>query len=238
VGDPPDLKTVGQTADQELFGAEHPGVPSTLTDAERVARMAGELTSGFSKMAAVKRGVSLFGSARTAPDDPHYALARETARTLGQAGFAIITGGGPGLMAAANEGARQAGALSVGLNIDLPFEQHLNPHVDLALEFHYFFARKVMFVRYSSAFVVLPGGFGTMDELFETLTLIQTHKILPLPVVLLDGDYWGGLLDWITERMLAAGNISPEDPQLLQLAEDPQQVLSIVSEASERYDSR
>jgi hypothetical protein len=138
------------TADQELFGAEHPALPSTLTDEQRVSRMAHELAGGFAQMAAVERGVALFGSARTATNDPYYQLARETARMLGQAGFQIITGGGPGLMAAANQGAQEAGALSVGLNIDLPFEQNLNQYVDLALHFHHFFVRKVMFVRYAS----------------------------------------------------------------------------------------
>ena len=222
------------TADQELFGAEHPAIPSTLTDAERVTRMAGELASGFAKMAAVKRGVALFGSARTAREDPYYELARETARVLGAAGFQIITGGGPGLMAAANQGAQDAGALSVGLNIDLPFEQETNRYVDLSLHLHYFFVRKIMFVRYSSAFVVLPGGYGTMDELFEAVTLIQTHKIARFPLILLDGGYWGPLLDWIEQRMLAAGNISPEDVGLLRVAEHPAEVLELVREASLR----
>jgi hypothetical protein len=223
------------TADQELFGAEHPAIQSTLTDSERVARMAEELAHGFSTLTPVKRGVAVFGSARTPVDSPYYALARETARTLGEAGFSIITGGGPGLMEAANRGAQQAGALSVGLNIDLPFEQSLNPYVDLPVHFHYFFARKVMFVRYSSAFVVLPGGYGTMDELFEALTLIQTHKILRFPVILLGERYWGGLVNWIAEQMLAGGKISPEDLELLQLADDPQQVLGLVRDAARRH---
>jgi hypothetical protein len=191
-----------------------------------------ELQRGFTALAGVRRAVALFGSARTEEDDPAYALARETARTLGGAGFAIITGGGPGMMQAANHGARESGALSVGLNIDLPFEQHINPYVDLGVQFHYFFTRKVMFVRYSSAFVVLPGGYGTMDELFEALTLIQTRKIRHFPVVLLDHGYWGGLVDWIRERMLQAGAISPEDVELLRVADDPAEVLAVVEEAA------
>lgn len=222
------------TADQELFGAEYPTVPSTLTDAERVERMARELANGFAKMAAVKRGVALFGSARTGPEDPYYALARETARVLGAAGFSIITGGGPGLMAAANQGAQEAGALSVGLNIDLPFEQGTNRYLDLALHFHYFFVRKIMFVRYASAFVVLPGGYGTMDELFEAITLIQTHKIERFPVLLLDRGYWGALEDWIEQRMLGAANIAPEDLELLRVVENPAEVLAVVREAALR----
>lgn len=222
----------GLTADQELFGAEHPAVPSTLTDEQRVSRMAHELAGGFAQMASVKHGVALFGSARTATDDPYYQLARETARMLGEAGFQIITGGGPGLMAAANQGAQEAGTLSVGLNIDLPFEQHLNQYVDLALHFHHFFVRKVMFVRYASAFIVLPGGYGTMDELFEAITLIQTHKIANFPVVLLDRSYWGGLLDWVLERMLGAANIAPEDLELLHVVDDPAEALAVVQEAA------
>jgi hypothetical protein len=157
---------------------------------------------------------------------------------LGRAGFAIITGGGPGMMEAANRGAREAEALSVGLNVELPFEQRFNPYLDVSLRFHYFFTRKVMFVRYSCAFVVLPGGYGTLDELFEALTLIQTRKILHFPVVLLGVDYWSGLLDWVTERMLAGGNIVPADVKLLQLADDPAEVLSVVERAALRQGRR
>jgi uncharacterized protein (TIGR00730 family) len=196
--------------------------------------MRSEMAEGFTALAGVTRGVSLFGSARTPPGDPGYELARETAAMLGAAGFAILTGGGPGVMQAANQGAREVGAQSVGLNIQLPFEQRFNPYLDIALRFHYFFTRKVMFMRYSSAFVVLPGGFGTMDELFEALTLIQTGKILHFPVVLLDSDYWGGLLDWIRTTMLPGGNVSAADVDLLPVADDPAHALTIVERAAAR----
>jgi hypothetical protein len=222
------------TIDEELLSAEHTAVASSLTETERLQRIDHELEEGFRALGAVKCGVALFGSARIPEQDPAYALARETARMLGSAGFSIITGGGPGLMEAANRGARDAGALSVGLNIELPFEQRSNPYLDIALRFHYFFTRKVMFVRYSSAFVVLPGGFGTMDELFEALTLIQTHKILNFPVILVGESYWSGLRDWISERMLARGLISAEDLALLAIVDDPAEVLRVVQEAALR----
>jgi uncharacterized protein (TIGR00730 family) len=223
-----------RTADEELLGAEHPVVRSAYTDAERVDRMHDEMAAGFAALAGVKRGVSLFGSARTPPEDPGYETAREAAAMLGAAGFSIITGGGPGTMQAANQGAREAGALSVGLNVELPFEQEFNPYLDVALRFHYFFTRKVMFVRYSSAFVVLPGGYGTLDELFEALTLIQTGKILHFPVVLLGHDYWAGLLDWIRTRMLASMKIVKDDFELLRLADDAAHAVEIVEEAARR----
>jgi hypothetical protein len=220
------------TSDEELLGAEHPVLESTRTDEQRLARMRGEMAEGFAALAGVKRGVALFGSARTLASDPRYALARETAAMLGAAGFAIVTGGGPGTMQAANQGAREVGAQSIGLNIQLPFEQEFNPYVDIALRFHYFFTRKVMFVRYSSAFVVLPGGFGTLDELFEALTLIQTGKIQHFPVVLLDSDYWSGLLDWIRSAMLPGGMLTQADVDLLQVADDPAHVVAIVERAA------
>jgi uncharacterized protein (TIGR00730 family) len=223
-----------RTSDEELLGAEHAVLRSTFTDEQRLTRMRSEMAEGFAALAGVTRGVSLFGSARTPIGDPGYELARETAAMLGGAGFAIITGGGPGMMRAANQGARDVGAQSVGLNIQLPFEQQFNPYVDIALRFHYFFTRKVMFVRYSSAFVVLPGGFGTMDELFEALTLIQTGKILHFPVVLLDNDYWSGLLDWIRATMLAGGKISAADSNMLQIADDPAHAVAIVERAAKR----
>jgi uncharacterized protein (TIGR00730 family) len=223
-----------QTIDEELLGAEHSALTSSFTDAERLERINRELENGFQVLGKVKCGVTLFGSARTPEEDPTYGLARSTARMLGQAGFSIITGGGPGLMAAANRGAREAGALSVGLNIELPFEQRPNPYLDVELRFHYFFARKVMFVRYSCAFVVLPGGYGTMDELFEALTLIQTHKIRHFPVILIGGSYWTGLLDWITEQMLNQQRIAPGDLALLQVLDDPAEVCRVVQEAAAR----
>lgn len=223
-----------RTSDEEVLAAEHSVVQSTYTDEQRVERMREEMAGGFAALAGLQRGVSMFGSARTPVDDPVYDLARQTAALLGEAGFAVITGGGPGVMEAANRGARDAGALSVGLNIELPFEQDFNPYVDLALRFHYFFTRKVMFVRYSSAFVVLPGGFGTLDELFEALTLIQTGKILHFPVVLIGNHYWGGLIDWLRESMLPGHAINQPDFELLQIADDAAHAVAIVEEAARR----
>jgi uncharacterized protein (TIGR00730 family) len=196
--------------------------------------MRAELDRGFELLQRVRRGVAIFGSARTAEGHPTYETGRAIGRALGDAGFDVITGGGPGVMEAANRGAREASALSVGLTIDLPFEQGRNEWVDLQVDFHYFFARKVMFVRYSGAFVVLPGGFGTLDELFESLTLIQTGKIRFFPVVLVGADYWGGLVDWLRDRMLAAGNISPQDLTLLRLTDSVDEVVAICASAAHR----
>jgi uncharacterized protein (TIGR00730 family) len=209
-----------------------------LTDADREARILEELQMGFEALGHVGAAVSVFGSARTRRDDPEYLLAEETARLLGNDGFAIITGGGPGVMEAANKGAKQSHAQSIGLNIELPFEQGLNEYVELGLEFHYFFTRKVMFVRYASGFVVFPGGFGTLDETFEALTLIQTGKIQHFPLVLVGSPYWEGLVDWLRERMLADGKISPEDMDLFAVTDDPQEVLRIVREAQHRRPRR
>ena len=178
--------------------------------------------------------MSVFGSARTPTDHSDYALARETARRLGDAGFAIITGGGPGIMEAANRGAKEAGVTSVGLNIDLPFEQGANAYQDIELRFHYFFTRKVMFVRFASAFVVFPGGFGTLDELFEALLLIQTDKIRHFPVVLVRSSYWAGLTDWLRERLVADGMIAPSDLDLLTVTDDPDEVVARVREGARR----
>jgi uncharacterized protein (TIGR00730 family) len=185
---------------------------------------------GFSTLSQLGAAVSMFGSARTPPDHPRYQLARETARRVGEAGFAVITGGGPGLMEAANRGARDVGATSVGLYIELPFEQHLNPYLDIALEFDHFFTRKVMFVRYACAFVILPGGFGTLDETFEALTLIQTDKIHNFPIVLFGSDYWQGLLDWIKDTLLAEGKISPEDLKLLAVTDSAEEACRMIVE--------
>ncbi len=227
-----------RTLDEEIISAEQADVVSTLTDADRVDRVVRELEEGFHALAHVGAAVSVFGSARTPPDDPEYDLARETARLLGDAGFAIITGGGPGIMEAANRGANESGAQSIGLNIELPFEQGLNDYVELGLEFHYFFTRKVMFVRYASGFVVFPGGFGTLDETFESLTLIQTGKVRHFPVILVGCDYWRGLVDWIRERMLADGKVSPGDMDLLTLTDDPGEVLATMQEATHRQPRR
>jgi uncharacterized protein (TIGR00730 family) len=222
------------TADEEIIAAQERGTLSTLTDASRIERIRGELQAGFKALAHVGPAASFFGSARTSPHDPEYALARDTARIVGEAGLAIITGGGPGAMEAANRGARDAGALSIGLNIELPFEQGLNPYCDIGLEFHYFFTRKVMFVRYASGFVVFPGGFGTLDETFEALTLIQTGKIRHFPVVLVGTDYWAGLVDWIRERLLAEGKVSAPDLDLLCLTDDPLEIRDRLMSAAHR----
>jgi uncharacterized protein (TIGR00730 family) len=222
------------TSDEEIIAAQEQGVLSTLTDGARISRIRQELKMGFSKLAHVGPAASFFGSARTSPHDPEYALARETARIVGDAGLAIITGGGPGAMEAANRGARDAGALSIGLNIELPFEQGLNQYCDIGLEFHYFFTRKIMFVRYASGFVVFPGGFGTLDETFEALTLIQTGKIRYFPVVLVGTDYWSGLLQWIRERLLTDGKIGPEDLELLSVTDDPVEVRDRLMSAAHR----
>jgi uncharacterized protein (TIGR00730 family) len=221
------------TRDEELLGAELPSVVSEITDATRIRRMRQELAMGFEALGHIKRGVSFFGSSRTPDGHPDYALARRTAAVLGKAGFTIITGGGPGIMEAANRGAQEAGAESVGLNIELPFEQDANDYQDLALEFHYFFTRKVMFVRYGGAFVVFPGGFGTLDELFEALVLIQTQKIRHFPVLLVGTDHWAGLLRWIEERVLAEEMVSPEDMGLVRCTDDPEEVLAVVRAALE-----
>ena len=223
-----------RTLDEEIIAAQEAAVRSTLTDEDRVDRITDELRMGFDALSGVGAAASFFGSARTQRDDPDYELARETARLIGESGMGIITGGGPGIMEAANRGAKDAGALSVGLNIELPFEQGGNPYCDIALEFHYFFARKIMFVRYASGFVVFPGGFGTMDELWEALTLIQTGKVVEFPVVLVGSDYWRGLVEWVVERMVADGNISPDDIELLTLTDDPAEVRDLLTSAAHR----
>jgi uncharacterized protein (TIGR00730 family) len=225
---------VPETLDEELIGAEEEALLSTLTDAARIERIREELEDGFRALAHVGAAASFFGSARTPPDDPEYALARETARLVGEAGLAVITGGGPGVMEAANRGAREAGAHSIGLGIELPFEQDLNEHLDIALEFHYFFARKIMFVRYASGFVVFPGGFGTLDELFESLTLIQTGKVRNFPVVLVGSDYWSDLFEWLRDRVLAEGKISPHDMDLVTVTDDPAEVRERLMSAAHR----
>jgi uncharacterized protein (TIGR00730 family) len=223
-----------RTLDEEIIAAQEAAVRSTLSDEDRLDRIADELRAGFDALSGVAAAASFFGSARTPPGDPDYELARETARLVGESGLAIITGGGPGIMEAANRGAKDAGAPSVGLNIELPFEQGGNPYCDICLQFHYFFVRKIMFVRYASGFVVFPGGFGTMDELFEALTLIQTGKITEFPVVLVGSDYWSGLVDWIRERMLAEGNISPDDLDLFKVTDEPLEVRDLLMSASHR----
>jgi uncharacterized protein (TIGR00730 family) len=213
------------TQDEELFGAELPSVETLRTDGERIEAMRADLAMGFESLNGLPPGVSVFGSARVAEGDPGYALARAVGAAFGQAGFAVITGGGPGVMEAANRGARDVGAQSVGLNIELPFEQHTNPYLDVELTFHYFFARKVCFVRYAMGFVVLPGGFGTIDELFEALTLIQTEKVRQFPVVLVGRAHWGPLWDWVRDRLVGEGYVSPEDLDLVTLCDDPDEAV-------------
>jgi uncharacterized protein (TIGR00730 family) len=191
-------------------------------EAWRVFRIMGEFVEGFDELTHLGPAVTIFGSARTRPEDPIYQDCVETAKRLGEAGFSIITGGGPGMMQAANQGAHEAGVPSVGLNIELPFEQDLNPYADLKIHFRYFFVRKTMFVKYAQAFVIFPGGFGTLDELFESLTLIQTGKIRDFPLVLYGSGYWAGLMDWIENTLKAEGKISPGDMDLIKVVDSPQ----------------
>ncbi|HEX9738484.1 MAG TPA: TIGR00730 family Rossman fold protein [Candidatus Limnocylindria bacterium] len=215
------------TEDQELLqrrvSADFQG-----TDTWRALRILGEFVEGFDALAGVGPAVSIFGSARVKRNDPHYRLARRLATRLVKEGFAVITGGGPGVMEAANRGAQEAGGLSIGCNIELPFEQDINPYVDLGIEFRYFFVRKTMFVKYAEAFVIFPGGLGTLDELFEALTLIQTGKIEHFPVVLIGRDYWRGLMNWVVSTVLEQGKISPEDLDLATITDDLDEVVRVI----------
>jgi len=196
----------------------------------RMFRIIGELVGGFDELSAIGPAVTIYGSARLQKDEPLYAEVEEIARRLAEVGFAIITGGGGGVMEAANKGAFQAGGTSIGLNIDLPSEQSQNPYTTQAIRFHHFFARKVMLVKYATAFVIMPGGLGTLDELSEVITLIQTEKIEPFPVILFKTDYWHGLMSWMENNALARGFISPEDMDLLRACDDPDQVVEVVQE--------
>jgi uncharacterized protein (TIGR00730 family) len=222
------------SSDEELLEADSPAIVSQLDDAARLRRIQEELRAGFDRLSHVGKAVSIFGSARTPRDDPMYLKARETAAVLGRAGFSIITGGGPGIMEAGNRGARDAGVPSIGLDIELPHEQFENGYVDLSLDFHYFFARKVMFVRYASAFVVFPGGFGTLDELFEAATLRQTGKIRHFPIVLFGTRYWEGLVDWLMSQVAARGYIAAEDAECLIVTDSIDEVLRVVEAAEHR----
>jgi uncharacterized protein (TIGR00730 family) len=206
--------------------------PTDLLQSEswRVLRITSEFVAGFDHLADVYPAVSIFGSARTKASNKYFDLAVRTAELLGKAGFAIITGGGPGIMEAANKGARLAGALSIGCNIELPFEQHINAFVDREMTFRYFFVRKTMFIKYSEAFITFPGGFGTLDELMGAVTLIQTKKITNFPVILFGKEYWGGLIDWMRERVLAANNIKKEDIDSIRIVDEPERVRDIVIE--------
>src|SRR3954469_17520221 len=235
MGEHPDAELRrAESLDEELLEAESLDVETYLDDSMRIERIHDELAMGFSALAHVGKAVSIFGSARTPEGDPEYAQAREFGRTLGEAGFAIITGGGPGIMEAANRGARDARVPSIGLDIELPHEQAQNDWVDLGLTFHYFFARKVMFVRYASAFVVFPGGFGTLDELFEAATLRQTRKIRHFPILLVGSSYWQGLVDWLAGPVLEGGKMDPPDVERLQVTDDLDEVVAICEAADHR----
>jgi uncharacterized protein (TIGR00730 family) len=226
---------VSPTFDQELFGWLGDEPPEVRAhDATLIHEIAAEFAAGFDRLASIGPAVTVFGSARTPPEHPHYRLMREVGAEIGRAGFAVVTGGGGGLMEAANRGARDVGALSVGCNIELPHEQRLNEYLDIELRFRHFFARKVMFVRYASAFVIGPGGFGTLDELFESLTLIQTATIKHFPVILVGEGEWDGLIEWLRERVLADRRIDVDDLAGLRSVSSPVEVARLVSAAYER----
>jgi uncharacterized protein (TIGR00730 family) len=218
------------TTDQRLLDWRGSG-DWVHTDPWRVLRIQAEFVEGFGLLAELGRAVAVFGSARTPADSPDYECGLKIGAGLAQAGYAVITGGGPGVMEAANRGAAEAGGMSVGLGIELPVEQGLNDYVGVGLEFRYFFVRKTMFVKYSQAFVVLPGGFGTLDELFEAVTLVQTGKVTKFPIVLVGSDYWSGLLSWINGTLLTTGKVAAADPGLLHVADDPAEVIQIITDA-------
>lgn len=208
-------------------------------DSWAIFKIMGEFVNGFEKMSRIGPCVSIFGSARTKPDHKYYKLAVEVAEKIAENGFGVITGGGPGIMEAGNRGAHLSGGTSVGLNIDLPFEQHDNPYIDgdKSLDFDYFFVRKVMFVKYSQGFVVMPGGFGTLDELFEAITLIQTHKIQKFPIILVGTEFWSGLMDWVKTTLLDSfGNISPKDIDLIHLVDTSEEVIDVLNKFYNEYD--
>src|SRR5579872_4749814 len=220
-----------RTSDESLLQREFERPEFLQTDPWRVFRIMSEFIEGFGTLAGLPRAVTIFGSARTVPDDPEYGRAEELGRLLASKGYAVITGGGPGIMEAANKGAFEAGGISVGLNIELPFEQKLNPYTNVSLSFNYFFARKTMFAKYAEAFVVFPGGFGTLDELFEALTLIQTGKLQHFPVVLVGRDYWSGLQGWMQDRLVEEGKISPSDLELLTITDSVDEVVATIQSA-------
>lgn len=221
-----------QTLDEELLSAEWPQVVTELTDEQRVERISAEVEMAFRALAPVEDGITVFGSARRGPGTDEYERTRELTRRLaGEVGATVLTGGGPGLMEAANRGAREGGGRSVGLTIDLPFERGGNAYLDLEVAFHYFFVRKVSFVRYSNAFVAMPGGLGTLDELCEVLCLVQTEKIRRYPIVLYGTEFWCGLVDWLRDRVVADGLMSPEDMDLFTVTDELDEVVRICAEA-------
>ncbi|MFC6161774.1 LOG family protein [Kribbella jiaozuonensis] len=224
------------TSEQRLLDSRGPS-DWVHTDPWRVLRIQSEFIEGFGMLAELGSAISVFGSARTKPDDPMYAAAEECGRKLVAAGYAVITGGGPGVMEAANKGASEAGGVSVGLGIELPFENGLNEWVDIGMNFRYFFTRKTMFVKYAQGFVVMPGGFGTLDELFEALTLAQTRKVTSFPVVLFGTAYWGGLVDWLRSTMLADGKISAADLDMFTVTDDVDEAISYIMKAGELADA-
>jgi hypothetical protein len=221
------------TEDERLLQGMPHGDDFTRSDPWRVLRIMGEVIEGFDKLASVGKAVTVFGSARTQPDDPQYAAAEQLGALLASRGFTVITGAGPGIMEAANKGAKLAGGRSVGCNIELPFEQGSNPYVDTVVNFRYFFVRKTMFIKYSVAFVIFPGGFGTLDELFEAVTLIQTGKISQFPVVLFGTHYWAGLFRWLQSKVEGEKKIAPGDLDLMTLTDDPAEAVEVVAAAHE-----
>ncbi|MCV2489381.1 TIGR00730 family Rossman fold protein [Geodermatophilus sp. YIM 151500] len=229
-GGEPDPRYAGTTTDQRLLDRRGP-TDWVHTDPWRVLRIQSEFVEGFGLLSELPRAVSVFGSARTPRDHPHYAEGMKLGAALADAGFAVITGGGPGAMEAANRGASEAGGLSVGLGIELPFEQELNEWVDVGISFRYFFVRKTMFVKYAQAFVILPGGFGTLDELFEALTLVQTRKVTRFPVILFGSDYWSGLVEWIRATLVESATISAVDLELFSVTDDVDEVVQQIQEA-------
>ena len=221
------------TTDQRLLDSRGP-TDWVHTDPWRVLRIQAEFIEGFGALAELGPAIGVFGSARTQPDHPQYAVAERAGRLLAEAGFAVITGGGPGCMEAANKGAMEAGGTSVGLGIELPFESGLNEYVDVGINFRYFFARKTMFVKYAQGFVVLPGGIGTFDELFEAMTLVQTQKVTSFPIALIGVDYWSGLLDWMRGTVLPDGKIKQADLDMLTLTDDVEEAVGLMVAARER----
>ncbi len=200
----------------------------SIEESWRIFRIMAEFVESIETLSRLGRCVSIFGSARTTPDDPYYQKAELLSRRLAEKGFGVITGGGPGIMEAANKGAAEAGGQSVGMNIRLPFEQKPNRYANISIDYKYFFTRKVMFVKYAMAYVVLPGGYGTLDELFEALTLLQTRRIKAFPVILMGSEFWKGLIDWLRKTMLRGGKISPADLELLQIIDDPEEVVKYI----------